>query len=34
MLLLCRNIFGYDIHKGGTQYSWDTHIVYNSKEDV
>jgi len=34
MLLLSRNILGCDIHKGGAEYSWDTHIVYNSKGDV
>jgi len=31
MLLLCRNVLCCDIHKGGAQYIWDTHSVYNSR---
>jgi len=34
MLLLSRIILCCDIHKGCAQYSWDTHIVINSKGDV
>jgi len=34
MWLLRRNILGCDIHKRGAQYSWDTHIVDKSKDDV
>ena len=34
MLLLSRNILCCDIHKGCAQYSWDAHIVDNSKGDV
>jgi len=34
MLLLSRNILCCDIHKGGAQYSWDTHIFDNSKREV
>jgi len=34
MLHMRRNILCCDIHKGGAQYSWDTHVVYISKEDL
>jgi len=34
MLLLSRNILCCEIHEGGAQYSWDIHIVDNSKGDV
>ena len=34
MLLLRPNILCCDIRNRGSQYSWDTHIVYNSEEDV
>jgi len=34
MLLLSRNTLCCDIHEGGAQYSWDTHIVDNSRGEV